>query len=349
MDFEAIQRFFTYISTESIISSYLLVGAITLGVFLLCGFLKSVILRTIHSLPDSNATHLGIELLKVISWPLFVIFGLFISTKFLPDLPTKIQDGIDFATLLTTVLYICLLSQKALHLAVSYIISNRFLADDADTDQYDPTVFKFVEFVVGLLIWATAIVFILQNRNVRVDALVGGLGVAGIGFAFALQNILGDLFASVSIYTDKPFKIGDHIQIGDDIGEVLKIGLKTTRIKTLEGEEMIISNKDLSNSRIKNLSRVGRRKVRMEIVLDKKYPKKKLEKVPEFLKEIVLQIPKTKYYSAYLKEVRDDAFVYELEYDVMKMSYKEFISVQNAVNLDLLDTFKVGSVDFKIL
>jgi small-conductance mechanosensitive channel len=349
MDFNVIQRFFDSVISQYSISPYLLVGTITLVVVIICGIIRSLLLRLVHKLPDSQGVHVFIEVIKVLSWPLYVIFGLFISSQFFPDLPPKVQDGLDFTTLSVTILYICLIAQKALHLGISYIITNRLLSDEVGEDQYDPTVFKFVEFVAGLLIWATAIVFILQNRNVRVDALVGGLGVAGIAFAFALQNILGDLFASVSIYTDKPFNIGDHIQIGDDIGEVLKIGLKTTRIKTLDGEEMIISNRDLSNSRIKNLSRTGRRKVRMEIVLDKKYPKKKLEKVPDFLKEIIVQIPKTKYYSAYLKEVKDDAFVYELEYDIMKMSYKEFLSVQNAVNLDILETFKVGSVDFKVL
>jgi small-conductance mechanosensitive channel len=352
MNLSAVYAFLKSIGINEDISNYLIILIISVFGIIVFSTIKIVIVRLLyrnHGRTQARKHEILLELIKVFSWPLYLIISINFALSLLPNLPSKTQDIVEFAALAITVFYVCLIASKALHLAIEFVINKGLTNSSIEKEVFDPTVFKFLEFIAGLGIWAVAIIFILQNRNIRVDALVGGLGVAGIGFAFALQNILADLFASVSIYTDKPFVIGDHIQVGDDIGVVTKIGLKTTRMRTLKGDEMIFSNRDLSNSRIKNLAQISKRKVFMEIILDKKYPKIKLEKVPNFLEKIVISIPKTKFFAAYLKEVREDNFVFNLEYDIQRVNYKEFLSIQNMVNLDIIETFKVGQVDFKIL
>jgi MscS family membrane protein len=334
------------------ISNYLIIISISLLGIAIFSTIKILIVRFLyrhHGRTHAKKHEILLELIKVFSWPLYLIISLNFALSLLSNLPAKTQDIVEFIALSMTVFYVCLIVRKALHIAIEFVITKGLANTSVEKEVFDPAVFKFLEFISGLVIWAVAIIFILQNRNIRVDALVGGLGVAGIGFAFALQNILADLFASVSIYTDKPFVIGDHIQVGDDIGVVTKIGLKTTRMRTLKGDEMIFSNRDLSNSRIKNLAQVSKRKVFMEIMLDKKYPKKKLEDIPALFEKIIISIPKTKFYTAYLKEVREDNFVFNVEYDVQRVGYKEFLSIQNSINLDIIETFRAGEVDFKIL
>jgi small-conductance mechanosensitive channel len=352
MNLTSVFSFLKSVGISENISNYLVILTISLLGIIIFSTIKILIIRILyrqHGRTQAKKHEVLLELIKIFSWPLYLIISLNFALSLLPNLPPKTQDVVEFSALSITVFYFSLIARKALHLAIEFVINKGLMNSSVEKEVFDPTVFKFLEFITGLVIWAVAIIFILQNRNIRVDALVGGLGVAGIGFAFALQNILADLFASVSIYTDKPFVIGDHIQVGDDIGVVTKIGLKTTRMRTLKGDEMIFSNRDLSNSRIKNLAQIAKRKVFMEIILDKKYPKKKLEKVPAFLEKMVSSIPKTKFCAAYLKEVRDDNFVFNLEYDVHRVNYKEFLSIQNTINLDIIETFKTGQVDFKIL
>jgi small-conductance mechanosensitive channel len=202
----------------------------------------------------------------------------------------------------------------------------------------------------NIIIWVVALLFVLQNRNININALVGGLGVAGIAFAFALQNLVSDLFSSVSIYTDKPFVIGDYIQLGDDVGEVVKIGLKTTRIKNLKGGEIVISNKELSTSKIKNLSRVGKRKVFMEVKIDKESTEISFaEEVPTVLKKMINETPKVKFYASYLKEVSEKHYIYFLEFETNKIAFKEFVELKNNINIKLLETFKENKVEFSVL
>jgi small-conductance mechanosensitive channel len=352
MNLQAVFDILKSIGISENISNYLIIISISLIGMIIFSTIKILIVRFLyrhHGRTQAKKHEILLELIKVFSWPLYLIISLNFALSLLSNLPPKTQDVVEFIALSMTVFYVCLIVRKALHIAIEFVITKGLANTSVEKEVFDPTVFKFLEFISGLVIWVVAIIFILQNRNIRVDALVGGLGVAGIGFAFALQNILADLFASVSIYTDKPFVIGDHIQVGDDIGVVTKIGLKTTRMRTLKGDEMIFSNRDLSNSRIKNLAQISKRKVFMEIILDKKYPRTKLEKVSNYLEKIVIAIPKTKFFVAYLKEVRDDNFVFHLEYDVQRVNYREFLSIQNTINLDIIEMFKTGQVDFKIL
>jgi small-conductance mechanosensitive channel len=349
MNLDIVHDFFLQFGINSTISNYIVIALICLGGIGIFGTTKVLLLRLLHrqhNKHQSRSFELLFELLHVFSWPLYLIISLNFALRILPNLPSQIQDIVEFAALCVTILYTILLFQKLIRFIFNQLYKNKLVGAEGNEDQ---TIFKFIEFIAGILIWIIGIIFILQNRNIRVDALVGGLGVAGIGFAFALQNILADLFASVSIYTDKPFIIGDHIQIGEEVGEVTKIGLKTTRIRTIKGDELIISNRDISNSRIKNLARITKRKVFMEIILDKKYPKSKVEQVPKYLQTIVTNIPKTSFYSASLREIREDNFVFSLEYDVKRVGYKDFLSIQNTINFDILETFKAGRVDFKVL
>jgi small-conductance mechanosensitive channel len=124
------------------------------------------------------------------------------------------------------------------------------------------------------------------NLGYNVSSLVAGLGIGGIAVALALQNILSDIFCSFSIYLDKPFQVDDFVVIGQHRGIVTKIGIKTTRIQSVQGEELVFSNKDLLNAVIQNFKKMQKRKVIFHIAVTYQTPTKLLRKIPELVKEI---------------------------------------------------------------
>lgn len=343
--------FISQILNEAVLN-YIVVIAIIFGCIL--GFMgvKGLLIRYIDFLKDKKRLRLSNILLRgsqLLTWPLYLIVGIRVGTRFLNPQSSSVSDIIEFGVFLLVTIYITMVVQKIISISIQSIIKNRtFQGEDPN---FDASGLRFLEFGFNILVWAVAVLFVLQNCNININVLVGGLGVAGIAFTFTLQNLISDLFSSVSIYTDKPFVIGDYIQIGDDIGEVVKIGLKTTRIKNLNGGELVISNKEISTSKIKNLSKVGRRKVFMDIKIRKsdKIDISFAEQVPSILKELIHELPKVKFFVAYLKEVSENHYIYFLEFETNKMQFKEFIELKNMVNMKILETFKDNEIEFKVL
>ena len=128
---------------------------------------------------------------------------------------------------------------------------------------------------------------LLSNLGVNVTSIVASLGIGGIAVALAAQNILSDIFSSFSIYFDRPFEIGDYIQLGTDTGTVEKIGSKTTRIRTMQGEELIVSNQELTTARVQNFKRMEERRVAVKLGVEYGTVLEKLEKIPSYLEDIV--------------------------------------------------------------
>jgi small-conductance mechanosensitive channel len=146
-------------------------------------------------------------------------------------------------------------------LTIDIIIHRIIIKEEKHEDSLSPSMIISVGNIIKVLFWVTGILAILSNLGFDITALIAGLGIGGIAIAFALQGILGDLFASFSIYFDKPFKKGHFIIVDDDMGVVENIGLRSTRINTLRGEELVISNKELTSVRIHNFKNMANRRV----------------------------------------------------------------------------------------
>jgi small-conductance mechanosensitive channel len=329
----------------------IILGVITISVFVLI-LLKRLLVAFVMKLRDDKKLKFAdiiLQFLDLLSLPLYLIIGIRLATSLVSIQDMGVQDIISFIIFLITTVYAALIFQKVISLSIQSIIKNRtFQGEDPD---FDASGLRFLEFGFNIIVWVAVILFVLQNRNININALVGGLGVAGIAFAFTLQNLVSDLFSSVSIYTDKPFVIGDYIQLGDDVGEVVKIGLKTTRLKNLKGGEIVISNKELATSKIKNLSKVGKRKVFMEVKIHKSEEAdiSKVEEVPSLLKKAINGTPKVKYFASYLKEVSENYYIYFLEFETNKMPFRDFIELKNKVNLKILELFEDNKVEFNVL
>lgn len=198
-----------------------------------------------------------------------------------------------------------------------------------------------------LVAWAMVVLLILDNLGVDVTALVAGLGIGGIAVALAAQNILGDLFASLSIVLDKPFVLGDFLVVGSQKGSVETIGLKTTRLRSLTGEQLVVSNADLLNSRISNFGRLYERRASFSIGVTYQTPREALERVPGMIQEAIeAHGDQVRFDRAHLKSFGDFAIVFEAVYHVLAPEYGLFMDIQQAVNLTLHERFEADGIEF---
>jgi small-conductance mechanosensitive channel len=176
--------------------------------------------------------------------------------------------------------------------------------------------------------------------------MIAGLGVGGIAVALAAQNILGDLFASLSIILDKPFVVGDFLIIGDFLGSVEKVGVKTTRLRSLSGEQLIFSNNDLLGSRIRNYGRMFERRVIFSIGVTYQTPADKLRAIPDMLREAVESQQPVRFDRAHFQKYGDFALIFEIVYYVLSADYKQYMDIQQAINLQINEDFEEHGIEF---
>ena len=205
--------------------------------------------------------------------------------------------------------------------------------------------------VLGLigraLVWvAVGLVVLSVVMQEAVTTLLTGLGVGGIAVALALQNVLGDLFASITILLDKPFVIGDSIVVGDFNGTVEHIGIKTTRLKSVNGEQLIMGNSDLAHSRIRNFKRLQERRSVFTIGVTYDTPREKLERIPSMLKEIIEKTKQVRFERAHFAKFGDWALIFEAAYFVQHPDYQSYMDAQQAVNFELLKRLEKEEIDF---
>ena len=208
------------------------------------------------------------------------------------------------------------------------------------------TTIQAVGYAGRFVLWVLLAVTALQNFGVNVTALVTGLGVGGIAIALAVQNILGDLFAALAIVLDQPFVVGDSIQVDTINGTIEHVGLKTTRIRSLSGEQVVISNADLLRSRIHNYKRMELRRVAFNIDLGFDTPHDTVARVPALVREIVEAQPLTRFDRCHLLTFADSGLRIEAVYYVLDPDYAKYADVQHAINLELLRRFQRDRIEF---
>ncbi|HEX3398231.1 MAG TPA: mechanosensitive ion channel family protein [Steroidobacteraceae bacterium] len=203
-----------------------------------------------------------------------------------------------------------------------------------------------INFVARMLIWSLLILVALDNVGVNITALLAGLGVGGVAVALALQNVLGDLFASLSIALDKPFVIGDNLTIDTFVGKVEHIGIKTTRLRSESGEQIILSNADILKSRVRNFGRLSQLRILATIRLRFDTPTDKLKALPTVLENIVREHAQAQFERCHLKTLGESAFQFELSYFVQQPATNSLLDLQQAVNFRIIDELRRSGLEF---
>lgn len=209
-----------------------------------------------------------------------------------------------------------------------------------------PVMVSVLGFVARLALWSLAILLALDNFGIDITALVAGLGIGGVAVALAAQNVLGDLFASIAIAMDKPFTIGEYITVGDLSGTVEHVGVKTTRIKGLGGEQLVFANSDLVKSRIRNFGKMAERRIAFDVGVTYQTPPDVLETIPTIIRSAVESTAKTRFDRSHLKGFGPYSLDFETVYFVTTPVYADAMDAQQSINLRICRGFAEAGIEF---
>lgn len=267
-----------------------------------------------------------------------LLFIVFLAAWLVPEFiefPHKYQGRISSA--FYAVAIIALFLQVGIWLSVLVNYWSQSYIQRHDRHQIDATTVSAISVLIKVTLWVLlAIITLEEGFRQNVTALVAGLGVGGIAIAFALQNILADIFAAMSIVTDKPFVIGDSIQVDTFSGKVEHIGLKSTRVRSDTGEQIVFGNSDLLKGRIRNF---GRMEERQAIVLTRvtgNTPADKLTRIPKIIREVIEGIPNTRFVRAAMTTVSDTTIDFTTVYYLTDPAYQVYVDSQQTVMLELM-------------
>jgi len=267
--------------------------------------------------------------------------GLYLGSHFL-TLPPVLGKWVDRAFAVVLIMQIGFWSTRGL----IFWLQHYFRQGDSEDSGSRSMTLSLLSFLGRVVIWVLVLLSLLDNLGVNVTTLVASLGIGGIAVALAVQNILGDLFASLSIAIDKPFVIGDFIVMGQEMGTVEHVGLKTTRLRSLSGEQVVMSNNDLLQARIHNFKRMAERRVVFAIGVTYDTPADKLERIPALLRQAVEAQPDVRFDRAHFKSMGAFSLDFEAVYYVLSSDYNVYMNVQQDINLKVVRSFDEEKVEF---
>jgi len=197
-----------------------------------------------------------------------------------------------------------------------------------------------------IALWGIGLVFLLDNLGFQISTVIAGLGIGGIAVALAAQAMLRDLFSYVAIVFDRPFEVGDFITIDTHVGTIEHIGIKTTRIRSLSGEQLIFSNSDLTNSRIQNVKRMETRRIVFKFRIHYQTSSQQLREIPLIVKQIIESIADTRFDRAHFSAFGESALMFDVVYYVLGSDYIQYMNIQQEINLKLKEALEEHNIKF---
>ena len=321
-----------YVILKNPVADWLVALAVVAAVAAGLDAVKSILARRLAALAartDAKWDDIAVAALRSTKLLVLIAVGLYAGASFLA-LSDKAQLFIGRIAITAVLFQLAIWGDHALR---TWLKAKR-AEGSVDPDRITSS--AAITFLVRVLLWAVVALMVLDNLGVNVTTLVASLGIGGIAIALAVQSILGDLFASLSIVLDKPFVVGDFIIVGTMLGTVEKIGLKTTRVRSLSGEQIVFSNNDLLTSRVQNLRRMESRRVVFQFAVSHLTPAPVLRELSEMIKEIVSAQPQVRFDRAHLSSIAAPSFNYETVYYVDNTDYAVYMTTQQEIYLAIL-------------
>ncbi|QMV64960.1 mechanosensitive ion channel family protein [Pseudomonas berkeleyensis] len=272
---------------------------------------------------------------------LLLAFSLLLALR-LADLPLTWQSALSHTW------FVALALQVALWVDTGVRLWSRSLVMGKSGGHYNPVMTTIISIMVLIVVWSVMLLSILANLGVDITALVASLGVGGIAVALAVQTVLSDVFASLSIGVDKPFEIGDFVVFGEVAGSIEHIGLKTTRIRSLSGEQVVCANADLLRQIVHNYKRMDTRRIVFKFGINYDTSSEKVRQVAEKVGEIIRATPKTRFDRAHFLGFDESQLTFEVVYIVLTSDYNQYMDIQQEINLHLLDALRELDVRFAL-
>lgn len=288
-------------------------------------------------------THLDDAILRNVRAPIFllaILFGLYYGLAGVASLQDYSQE-VSMAFTVGQILVVTFIITRITNVLISWYAEQSV---KRGTNVSNHILF-ILRKVLQIVVYVFTFLIILWVFNIDLSGVVVGLGVGGIAIALALQNILSDALAAFSLYFDRPFEIGDFIVVGDYAGTVKKIGMKSTRIQLLQGEELVISNKELTSEAVRNFKKLKKRRITFTVQVSCDTPIEKLKKIPEIISEIIKKIKGTQIGTAHFRQFGEFSFDFDIVYYVKTGNYNKYLDIQQRINFEILEEFEKEKIE----
>lgn len=318
------------------------IACVAAFVFLLA---RRIAISRLRALSKRTSTHLDDVAAEVLA----KTRGFFITTLAIRFGAASLTMPAVWSARLQTVVIIVVFAQIGLWAATAaQLLLARYREEKLATDRSAATMVGFLQFIVLVLLWSLVVLLALGNLGVDITALVAGLGVGGIAIALAVQNVLGDLFASLAIVLDKPFELGDFIIVDDKVGSVEHIGLKTTRVRAISGEQLVFSNADLLGARVRNFGRMYQRRIVFSIGVTYDTPRAELERIPTLLRTAIEAEDggSVRFDRSHLSGYGAYSIDFESVYFVTSPDYGMYMDAQQRILLRVHEHFEAHGIAF---
>jgi small-conductance mechanosensitive channel len=328
----------TIIFENSVKDIFISIGLFVLLLILFYIFKKISVNRIekISKKTKNNIDDVLIEPIKKIPFIFYFFISLFIASKYL-----ILSEFIN--KYFNIIIYIYIIYEVILFLSniFEYTIKNK----TKEKRGYNRTAVSGITIIVKIILWSSGLLLVLSNLGINISTFIASLGIGGVAIAFALQSILSDIFSSFSIYFDKPFEEDDFIIIGEDMGTVKKIGIKSTRITSISGEEIIIPNKNLTSEKIKNYKGMEKRRIVFEIGLTYDTDSKKLRKVPKIIEVIIKKEKNIEFVFSRFKSFGDFSLIFETAFYVNSNDFIDYIKIQENINFNIKEELEKEKIE----
>lgn len=314
--------------------SYLVAIGIFAVAVVVFQLLQRVVLRRAEVFAQKTKTDLDdafVTMVRVIKPPFYWFVAFYIALQYL-DFRGIGQRAIT----LLLVVWIVYQIIRALQIFIGYLVQKRLDRDDPETKAVGQLITTFS----GVVLWALGGLFVLSNFGVNVNSLIAGLGVGGIAVALAAQNVLGDIFSSLALYFDKPFAPGDFIVVGDHKGTIQHVGIRTTRIKSLGGEELVIPNKELAETRVSNYRKMHERRVVLQFGVVYETSQGAMKKIPDLVRGIIESTEGVRFDRVHFCSFDDSALSFEAVFYVLSPEYNTYMDRQQRILLGVKEAFE---------
>jgi len=318
-------------------------GTFVLGLLLIIIF-KRLILRSIARLvakSESSVDDIIFSEVKRFIMPIVGTATIYWSVNTL-TLSSKVEKLVTVATSVIIAFFIIRLFSSVIRIALTSYVSKQ------ENGATKIRQVGGVMIIINIVIWILGTIFLFDNLGYDVSTVLTGVGIGGIAVALAAQNIIGDLFNYFVIFFDKPFEVGDAINVDDKNGTIEYIGLKTTRLRSLSGEQIVIANSDLTKSRVHNFKRQESRRVEYNFSVLYRTPVEKLKKVPAIIKDIIERTPNTRFERAHVARFSEYGLTITVVFFITVPDYLVYMNAQESINLQILEAFQKEGIGFQI-
>lgn len=327
---------------ENRIADYLIFVSLFLVAFGMIKIFQFFIIRQLKKWAEKTATTIDDFLLKIIQRLILPLayFGAFYLSVNTLSLHPSLKKSIDIVGMAILMVFAARAALSIMSYGFDLYFAKR--GKDVTSDRSLTGILA----VLKVIVWALAVVVFLDNLGFKISAVIAGLGIGGIAIALAAQAVLRDLFSYFSILFDRPFEVGDFIILDEYLGTIEHIGIKTTRIRSLGGEQVILSNTDLTSSRVRNYKRMGKRRVVFKLGVTYQTSLEQLKIMPGIIEKVIKDVKNTTFDRAHFFSYGDFSLVFEVVYYVMSRDYNIYMDIQQEINFDIKKEFDARDIVF---